>query len=104
MTNKVEIIIKADELISAMTRLAVALEGQQGKTTTEPATVSAEEPVSQKEKKPVTIEQVRAVLAAKSQAGKQAAVKDLITKYGAAKLTEIPPAKYAELLKEAEEL
>lgn len=54
--------------------------------------------------KEVTIEAVRAVLAAKSQAGKQAAVKTLISKYGASKLTEVAPDKYAELLIEAEVL
>jgi len=38
---------------------------------------------------PVTIEQVRGILAEKSQAGKQPQVKALITKYGAKKLTEV---------------
>ena len=50
----------------------------------------------------ITIEKVRAVLAEKSQSGKQPEVKALITKYGANKLTDIDPAKYADLLKEAE--
>ena len=50
----------------------------------------------------ITIEKVRAVLAEKSQSGKQPEVKALITKYGAKKLTDIDPACYAELLKEAE--
>lgn len=50
---------------------------------------------------PITIEKVRAVLADKSQSGKQPEVKALITKYGANKLTEIDPSCYEELLKEA---
>jgi len=53
---------------------------------------------------PVTLEQVRAKLSALSQAGKQAQVKKLITDLGAAKLTEIPAERYAELLAKAEEL
>ena len=54
--------------------------------------------------KPISIEQIRAVLAEKSQSGKQPEVKALITKYGAKKLTDIDPASYRELHKEAEVL
>lgn len=54
--------------------------------------------------KAITIEHVRAVLAEKSQSGKQPQVKELITKFGAKKLTDIDTAKYPELLEEAEEL
>ena len=55
------------------------------------------------EDKPVvTLEQVRAKLAALSQAGKQPQVKELINKYGAKKLTEIAPEHFAAVLKEAE--
>ncbi len=52
----------------------------------------------------ITLEEVRAKLAALSQSGKQAQVKALITKFGAKKLTDIPPEKYPELLAEAEGL
>lgn len=53
---------------------------------------------------PITIEKVRAVLAEKSQSGKQPKVKALIIKYGANKLTDLDPSCYEELLKEAEAL
>ena len=53
---------------------------------------------------PTAIETVRAVLAEKSQSGKQPEVKALITKYGAKKLTDVDPAFYRELLAEAEVL
>lgn len=52
----------------------------------------------------VTLEQVRAVLATKSQAGKQLEVKALITKHNGKKLTDLDPSCYEELLKEAEVL
>ena len=52
----------------------------------------------------VTLEQVRAVLAEKSQSGKQPQVKELILKHGANKLTALEPSCYEELLREAEEL
>ena len=54
--------------------------------------------------KPLTLEQVRAVLAEKSRNGHTAKIRELLEKYGAAKLSEIAPAKYADLLAEAEVL
>ena len=67
-----------------------------------PNSVKQQLPV--KAEAPVTIEQVRKVLAEKSQAGKQPEVKALINRYGVTRLTEIDPAKYSELIKQAEEL
>lgn len=52
----------------------------------------------------ITLEQVRAVLAEKSRSGHTAEVKELLTKYGADKLSEIDPSKYPELLADAEVL
>ena len=43
-------------------------------------------------------EQVRAVMASKSQDGKTQQVKALIQKYGADKLSGVQPEKYADLL------
>lgn len=51
-----------------------------------------------------TLVEVRARLAGLSQAGKQAQVKALIESFGAAKLTDIDPAKYAAVMKQAEAL
>ena len=52
----------------------------------------------------ITLEEVRAVLAAKAQAGMQPQVKALITKYGGEKLTDLESSCYAELLQEAQVL
>lgn len=52
----------------------------------------------------VSLEQVRASLAALSQSGKAGAVKELLSNYGASKLTEVPADKYGELLAAAEAL
>lgn len=54
--------------------------------------------------KPVTLEQVRAVLADKSQAGFTAEVRGILEKHGATKLSQIDPANYAALLADAEAL
>ena len=54
--------------------------------------------------KPITLEQVRAILAEKSRSGHTAQVRLLLEKHGATKLSEIDPAEYAALLAEAEVL
>ena len=54
--------------------------------------------------KPLTLEDVRAVLAEKSRNGHTAKIRELLEKHGAAKLSEIDPKKYAALLAEAEVL
>lgn len=54
--------------------------------------------------KPVSLEQVRAALAEKSQAGFTAEVRGLLEKYGAPKLSQIEPTNYAALLADAEVL
>jgi len=54
--------------------------------------------------KPVSLEQVRAVLAEKSQAGFTAEVRGLLEKHGAPKLSQIDPVNYADLLSDAEGL
>ena len=58
---------------------------------------------AKKELKPeLKLEDVRAVLAEKSRAGHTAEVRALLKKYGAAKLSEIDPANYEALMKDAE--
>jgi len=57
------------------------------------------------EQKPVlTLEQVRVVLAEKSRSGHTAAVRELLQKYGASKLSQIHPENYEALLRDAEVL
>ena len=56
------------------------------------------------EEKPLTLEEVRAVLAEKSRSGHTEEVRGLLAKHGADKLSEINPAEYAALLAEAEVL
>lgn len=56
------------------------------------------------EEKPLTLEEVRMVLAEKSRAGHTAEVRALLVKHGAEKLSDIDPAKYPALLADAEVL
>ena len=76
----------------------------------EPTTTDAtpvHETVSE-EKQPVkkeyTLEDVRGILAIKSQNGLTAEVKGLIEKYGGTKLSDIDPLYYADIMKDAEVL
>ena len=62
------------------------------------------QPESKPTSKPLTLEDVRAVLAEKSRNGHTAKIRELLEKHGAAKLSEIDPKKYAALLAEAEVL
>ena len=52
----------------------------------------------------IKIEEVRAVLAEKSQAGLTSQVKDLLTSFGSVKLSGIDPARYPELIEAAKAL
>ena len=65
----------------------------------------AGEPLMEEPKaKPPTLEEVRKVLAEKSRDGHTAAIRELLEKYGAAKLSDIAPIHFKDLLKDAEGL
>ena len=65
----------------------------------------AEPPKSTTQKEnPITLEQVRSVLAEKSHDGKTDAVRELLQKYGASKLSAVDPKHYKALLADAEVL
>ena len=56
---------------------------------------------AQPKPKPVTLAQVRAILAEKSRCGHTAQVRELLQKHGAAKLSAINPTEFETLLSEA---
>ena len=62
---------------------------------------SAEPEVTPKEET-IRLEDVRAVLAAKSRDGYGAQVRELIAKHGGSKLSDINPSEYGAILQEAE--
>lgn len=76
------------------------------KADTKPAGKSARKKkvAAELEEQPLTLEEVRAVLAEKSRAGHTAEVKALLTKHGADKLSDVDPAEYPALLADAEAL
>ena len=59
---------------------------------------------AQPKPKPVTLAQVRAVLAEKSRCGHTAQVRELLERHGAAKLSAINPTEFESLLSEAADI
>ena len=86
----------AQSLNSVADSLTSLFSGSQPRTSVQPES----KPTS----KPLTLEDVRAVLAEKSRNGHTTKIRELLEKHGAAKLSEIDPQKYAALLAEAEVL
>ena len=78
---------------------ALAEDQKDGKAVVEKTAIQTEP-----EKKTIAIEDVRAVLAAKTQAGKRKEVKELLLKYDSGKLSGVKPENYAALLADAEAL
>ena len=78
--------------------------GRAGKTAKNTAKKEAKAAKQEPEEKPLTLEEVRAVLAEKSRSGHTEEVRALLNKHCADKLSEIDPAEYAALLAEAEVL
>lgn len=68
------------------------------------AKAQTESAAEAQQEKPATLEDVRAVMAQKSQDGKSKEVKGLLQKYGAAKLSAVEPEDYPALLREAQAL
>ena len=98
-----DIVLNLRALADNFQVLADIVTGDGSTKATQPE-ASASENVPEQKTKPVTMEQVRAVLADKSQQGLTAEVRTLLEKYGAPKLSQIDPAKYATLLADAEQL
>lgn len=109
--SKVKLLL---DVISDMRSLADSIQAVADAMMDTEAAEAADKPGSAKEKKQpdkkavakkeITLEEVRGKLAEISQLGKSAEVRILIKKYGGVKLSDIDPAKYADVLKEAEVL
>ena len=104
MSKTSELALVIEELRKAATALCSVAENlstlfaDQAEQNTTPASTI------QKAEKPLTLEAVRAVLAEKSRDGHTADIRAILEKNGAAKLSEIDPSKYAQLLAGAEAL
>ena len=95
------------EKLAAGYRALAQVEAPVAVTEDKPAKADATDkpvPQAEAEEKKITIEEVRAVLADKSQNGKRKEVKDLLLKYDSGKLSGVKPEDYPALLADAEAL
>ena len=68
------------------------------------AKVQQESVAEAQQESPATLEGIRALMAQKTQEGKSKEIKDLLQKYGAAKLSAVKPEDYPALMQEAQVL
>lgn len=83
----------AENLASSVGSLLAALESDEEK-----------EEVKEEDNESYELEDVRKVLADKSRLGFTGAIKNLLEKHGATRLSEIDPSKYKDLLADVEKL
>ena len=60
--------------------------------------------VQEQQENPATLEGIRALMAQKTQEGKSKEIRELLQKYGAAKLSAVKPEDYPALMQEAQVL
>lgn len=96
LAESIEILVQVMESENEIT-----IEGSKEK---EVETIVAKTVDIQPEVKQPTLEEIRAVLADKNRDGHREAVKEIILKYGANKLTSLDPSHFAQVLKEVEEI
>lgn len=81
------------EIVELLERAIALLKGE-----------TAVEQTAVTDEKPVTLEDVRALLVELSRAGQQAKVQELIKARGVSKLSEVDPKDFGQLMAEAEEM
>ena len=102
------------ELLKIAEGFSIVAEGLRGLAKAEGGTKEktvkaqkAEKPESVAEvqqESPATLEGIRALMAQKTQEGKSMEIKELLQKYGAAKLSAVKPEDYPALMQEAQVL
>ena len=68
------------------------------------AKAQQESVAQEQQEQPATLEGIRALMAQKTQEGKSKEIKELLQKYGAAKLSAVKPEDYPVLMQEAQVL
>ena len=84
--------------------LAKAEGGTKEKTVKAQKAEKQESGAEVQQESPATLEGIRALMAQKTQEGKSKEIKELLQKYGAAKLSAVKPEDYPALMQEAQVL
>ena len=82
--------------------LAKAEGGTKEKTVKAQKAEKQESVAEVQQESPATLEGIRALMAQKTQEGKSKEIKELLQKYGAAKLSAVKPEDYPALMQEAQ--
>ncbi len=90
-------------VVEGLRGLAKAEGGTKDKTVKAQKQEQPEKAEAQQES-PTTLEGIRALMAQKTQEGKSKEIKELLQKYGAAKLSAVKPEDYPALMQEAQVL
>ena len=105
-----DIVTAINDVSTALTKLTSVIsiyltsEEKTEKPQQEKKSVGKKATAKDEDRPAITIEQVRAILAEKSQAGLTSQVKDLLTTFGSVKLSGIDPARYGDLIEAAKAL
>lgn len=103
--SKVKLLLDVVEDLRSLADSVQAVADAMTQSDTPPEVPPAEKPKAVAPEEPtVSLERVRAVLAEKSHDGKTEAVRELLQKYGASKLSAVDPKHYKALLADAEVL
>ena len=96
------------ELLKIAEGFSIVAEGLRGLAKAEGDSKTAEKDTGRTQKvqpeSPATLEGIRALMAQKTQEGKSKEIKELLQKYGAAKLSAVKPEDYPALMQEAQVL
>ena len=99
------------ELLRIAEGFSIVAEGLRGLAKAEGGSKTAEktqkaqpEKTEVQQEQPATLEGIRALMAQKTQEGKSKEIKELLQKYGAAKLSAVKPEDYPALMQEAQVL
>lgn len=107
VTNAMQAMSKAaEEMSKNSTIIAEALQDLKGLVTSTPASELKSTPKKENEEgsKTYTLEEVRAVLAEKSTQGYSKQIKEMLTEYGADKLSTLKPEFYGDIMKKGKAL
>ena len=108
MTNETmrEKLVAVANLLKDLTMAVVAVAEEFGevKVVEKASEAAQEQPKAAEPVKKYSMEDVRKVLAEKSNAGFTAEVRALLEKHGGAKLSAVDPAEYAAIMEEAKEI
>ena len=102
--SKVQLLLDVVEDLRSLADSIKAVASAVGKNEAPEEAPPKKEEATAPQEKPITQEQVRAVLSEKSQDGKTDKVRALLLKSGAPKLSGIDPKSYQALLQDAEVL